>query len=242
LSAGAGRVLGGDVASDHQLDDFGGRAGALVERLDMPAVAEHRGPVGQRIDLVHAMRDVENGHALRLQAREQRIDFLDVGAGQGRSRFVENEELGFLAERLGDLDHLAARQRQIAHAQQRIDVFAADFGEQRLRAASLRAGVDHAEPLRRRRYRNIVGDRQVRHQGKFLKDADDAGRGRGGGIVELARNSIQMNLAGIRLHHAGDDLDQRRLAGAVFAEHGVDLPARAAEIDRLQRAHAAVAF
>ena len=84
----------------------------------MAAVAEHRGAVGQRFDLVHAMRDVEDGDVLGLQPGEQRVDLLDVGAGQRRSRLVEDQQLRLLAERLGDLDHLAARQRQVAHAQQ----------------------------------------------------------------------------------------------------------------------------
>ena len=44
------------------------------------------------------------------------------------------------------------------------------------------------------------------------------------------------------MNDAGDDLDQRRLAGAVLAENGVDLPARAREIDVLKRTHAAVAL
>src|SRR5229473_2132341 len=49
------RILGGDVAPDHQLNDIRGRAHALVEGFDMASVAEHRGPVGERLDLVHAV-------------------------------------------------------------------------------------------------------------------------------------------------------------------------------------------
>ena len=108
-AAWLGRILGRDVPPDHQLDDLRGRAGALVEGFDVAAVAEHRGAVGQRLDFVHAVRDVEDGDVLSLQPGKQRIDPLDVGAGERRSRLVEDQKLRLLAERLGDLDHLAAR-------------------------------------------------------------------------------------------------------------------------------------
>ncbi len=116
----------------------------------MAAVAEHRSAVGQSFDLVHAVGNIKDRDVLHLQSRQQRIDFFDVRARQGGGRLVEDEKLRLLAERLGDFDHLAARQRQIAHAQQRIDVLAADFGKQCLGAPALRTVVDHAEAPGRR--------------------------------------------------------------------------------------------
>ncbi len=95
---------------------------------------------------------------------EQRINLFDVGAGQRRSRLVEDEKLRLLTERFGDLDHLAARERQIAHAEKRIDVFTADFREQRFGPATLSARVNQTETSGRRGDRNVVRDREVRHQ------------------------------------------------------------------------------
>ena len=54
---------------------------------------------------------------------------------------------------------------------------------------------------------------------------------------ELART-----IAGIGLDHAGDDLDQCRLAGTVFAQHRMDLAALAGEVDVLEGAYAAIAL
>ncbi len=65
---------------------------------------------------------------------------------------------------------------------------------------------------------------------------------RGGRTAEMTRAAVERDRARVRLDHAGDDLDQRRLAGAVLAQHRVDLAAPAGEIDVLQRAHAAVAL
>ncbi len=101
LSTGAARARLGrarreDVrifAADHQLDDrvVGLRAGG--EGLDVAAVAEHRAVVGQLGDLVHAVRDVDDRHALRLELLEQREDLGDVGGRQRRGRFVEDQNL-----------------------------------------------------------------------------------------------------------------------------------------------------
>ena len=51
-----------------------------------------------------------------------------------------------------------------------------------------------------------------------------------------ARPSSEIDAA-VRLNDAGDDLDQRRLAGAVLAEDGMDGPARTRE-NRRSRARA----
>ncbi len=89
---------------------------------------------------------------------------------------------------------------------------------------------------------DIVRDRQIRHQRQFLKDADDAERVGGLRIGQDDRVSVQRDVALVGLHHAGDDLDQRRLAGAVLAQHGVDRVLPAGEVHSLQRAHPAVAL
>ena len=48
----------------------------------------------------------------------------------------------------------------------------------------------------------------------------------------------EAHLAGVGPQHARDDLDQRRLAGAVLAEHGVDGAAAAGEVDAFEGADA----
>ena len=46
------------------------------------------------------------------------------------------------------------------------------------------------------------------------------------------------NRAGIGREDAGDDVDQRRLAGAVLAEEGVHLAGVQIEVDMIEREHA----
>ena len=82
---------------------------------DITPVAKDRTFVGDFGDLVHAMRDVEQREALRAQPLQHHEDLGDVGGRQRRGRLVENENARVARQSLGDLDHLAARQRQVFH-------------------------------------------------------------------------------------------------------------------------------
>ena len=54
--------------------------------------------------------------------------------------------------------------------------------------------------------------------------------------------AIEIDLAGIGLGDAGQDGDQRRLAGAVLAQKGVNFTRRHFQMDPGQSLHARVAF
>ena len=102
------------------------RAG-LVGR-DVAAVAEHRALVGELGDLVHAVRDVEQRQPFGAQPLQHGEDLRDIGRRQRRGRLVEDQDARLARQRLGDLDHLPARQRQV------LDQRAADGCRRRRRA------------------------------------------------------------------------------------------------------------
>ena len=159
--------------------------------------------VGELRDLVHAVRDVERAPGPRARSRfSTREDPLDVGGGQRRGRLVEDQDRGLRAERLGDLDQLPARQRQVLHQR------AAD---------GCRSQPTRGQQLPRRRRRcaarsirpkrvgglvidDVVGDRQVGDQRQFLEDADDAGRVAAAG---LAKRDTARRRAHARRRRAG---------------------------------------
>ena len=70
---------------------------------------------------------------------------------------------------------------------------------------------------------DVLGDRQVGEDHRLLVDRDDPQRLRIEGARDRARLAVDHDLAGVRLLDAGHDLDQRRLAGPVLADEGVDL-------------------
>ena len=145
-------------------------------------------------------------------------------------------------ERLGDLDHLAPRQRQVLHERERMDVVGAGARQRLLGHSPLRAPVDQPEAARRIADRDVVGDRQVRDQRQLLEDAGDAGGIGGRRRGERDRRAIEQHPAFVGRDDARHDLDQRRLAGAVLAEHRVDAAGFDRQVGALQRAHAAVAL
>ena len=134
-------------AADHHLDHFVVGLGAGLVGRDVAAVAEDRALVGKLGDLVHAVRDVEERQAFGAQPLQHREDLGDVGGGQRRGRLVEDQDARLARQRLGDLDHLPARQRQV------LDRAPADGCRRRRRGrapprrSALRPPVDHAEAL-----------------------------------------------------------------------------------------------
>ena len=101
-------------------------------------------------------------------------------------------------------------------------------------------------PAARQRLRadeDVLGDRQVREQRRLLEDDRDAGRVRLGGACRRRppRPSISTRPA-VGPVHAGEDLDERRLAGAVLAHERVGLAAAQLDPAVLERAHGAEAL
>ena len=208
----------------------------------MAPAAEHAAILGEFGDLGHAVRDIENGEAPVAQPLEDAEHFSHIGGGQRRRRLVEDENLGVARERLGDLDHLPARQRQILDRCQGMHVLGAGPGQRVFRHAALPRPVDQAEAAGRGAQEQIVGHRQVRHQREFLEHADDAGRDRRRRVAEAHLAPVEHHPALIGLGDAAHDLDQRRLAGAVLAQYRMDAAARAGEPGPLQGPDAAVAL
>ena len=173
-------------------------------------------------DLVHPVRDVDERQALVAEALQHAEDLLHVGGGERRGGLVEDEDARPLRKGLGDLDHLAAGERQVLDQRERVDVGGAGAGQRLLGEAALGAAVDHAEARGRLADDDVVGDREVGDERELLEDADDAGVAGGGGRGKADGVAVQGHPAAVGLHDAGHDLDERGLAGAVLAEDGVD--------------------
>ena len=189
---------------------------------------------------MHAVRDIEESEPLVAQAFQHDKNLGHVRRRQRRGRLVENQDAGFARQRLGDLDHLPARKRQVLDERHRMDVRRPGPRERFFRDAPLGAPVDESEPARGIADRDVVGDRQVGDERQFLENADDSRPiGRGGGIERDLR-AVKHDPSRVGPDDAGQDLDQRGLACAVFAEDRVDPACRDGEIGLLQGAHAAI--
>ena len=82
-----------------------------------------------------------------------------------------------------------------------------------------------------KRQRDVLGDGQRIEEREVLEDHADAEAARRGRIGDRHRRPLPADFARGRLQRAVEDLHQRRLAGAVLAEEGVDLPLHDREVD-----------
>ena len=214
------------LAADHQA---GERAGRLLRRVglgDHLAAPHDGGVVADALHLLQAVADVEHRAALAgqpLQGDEQVVGLL---RGQHRGRLVHDQELRLLQQAADDLDALALAHREVG-----------DDGVRRAaagRSRPTRCSMVSPRPRRialGKRERDVLGDGERLEQREVLEhhaDAETAGGGRAGDGDRLA---LPADLALGRLQRAVDDLDQRRLAGAVLAEQRVDFAGHDGEVD-----------
>ncbi len=95
----------------------------------------------------------------------------------------------------------------------------------------------------RRAEHDVLEHVHARHQGQFLVDeAEAAARWPACGVSIATGSPSISDRAAIGMLEAGEDADQRRLAGAVGADQAVDLAGGDVEADAGERADAAEGF
>ena len=103
----------GKLPADHQPHNlvlaqlFGG-----LDR-DQLAVAQDGHPVAQPLDLVEAVRDVDDGHALVPQAAHQGKELVHLFVGQRRGRLVQGQHPHARFQRAHNFHQLPLRRRQL---------------------------------------------------------------------------------------------------------------------------------
>ena len=114
-----------------------------------------------------------------------------------------------------------------------------ELGEHRARLLAHARAIDHRERTeaahRQVAERDVLGNRQRRHQAQLLRDGHDAGGDRVVRAREMAGLAVDEDVAAVGTMDAAEDADQRRFAGAVLADDGVDLAEADVEIDAVER-------
>ncbi|MFT3849035.1 MAG: hypothetical protein QM739_10210 [Propionivibrio sp.] len=231
----------GHFAADHHGDDVVLDAGLRVQVADRLAVLDDGDVVGDAEEFLQTVRDVEDGDAAFLQARQVFEQHVHFRVGEHGGRLVEDQHAHVARQRLGDFDHLLVGDAEVAGARARVDVVAerlqqfAGFLVQCL-------PVDERTPLTEVFQENVLGHRQVRRQRQLLvHDADAAF------LALLRRGEVLLftedfHASGILDIDAGKDLHQRRLTGAVFADDRVYRPRVRRKIDTPESLDAAEAL
>ena len=208
----------------------------LGERLDGLAVAYDRDVIGDAAHLVQLVRDEDRGDALALEFEQKVEQRLAVLLGQARRRLVEDQQPHFLAQRLGDLDQLLLADADIGDEGLGVLV-QPHLLQQGAGARLVGVPVDDAVSGVLVAEEDVFGDRQHRHQREFLVDDDDA---LAFAVVDAFEVAVLPAIDDLAVIGAGridarQHLHQRRLAGAVLADHGVNFALLHAEVDVGQR-------
>ncbi len=216
----------GQVAAYHHAREIGA---ALPARIAVPGDAsgtKHRRAIAQRADFVQLVTDVEDRTAFGGQMPERGEELVDRCRRQHRRRLVHDQQLRRLQKAADDLDALTLADRKRVHAAARIERQAVACGSLANPRVEFASAAILFEPEC-----DVLGDGQRFEQRELLEYHTDAERARLCWTADGHRFAVPPDRAGVRPHDAVDDLDQRRLAGAVFAEYRVDLAWRDGEID-----------
>ena len=250
-----GRVLGGQV-----LDGQDGVAGGVVHRRepafqrtadhggdqlvhvglfgglghDQVAVAQHRDLVADLEDLVHLVGNVDQRNALRLEHPHHFKQFVNFLHGQRGSGLVQNDHLGVVADRLGDLAHLPLRHRHIAHGLGQVDGHAQLAEQVGGLALHLPLVHDTHRVDRVSAQEQIVDDAALQALVQFLVDHCNAVFQCVLGTGETDLLAVEVDLALILLVGAEQALHHRRLTGAVFAHKSHDSTALYVQVDMVK--------
>jgi hypothetical protein len=89
--------------------------------INHAAVAHHGDGVGDALELMQAVGDVDRRHVMLAQVGDTGEQEFGLAFGQARGRLVEDQQLHALRHRTGDADQLLLMRAQIVHARQRRD-------------------------------------------------------------------------------------------------------------------------
>ena len=216
------------VSTHHEASELAARrAGDLVRALGAPG-PQDGDAVRDRADLVELVRDEDDGAALGRHAPEHLEEGLRLLRREHGGGLVEDEQLGLAGEGLDDLDALLLADRELPDPGAGVHVkpvALAQLGDPRFRSGPSDAAVlaEH----------HVLGDGERLDQAEVLVHHADARLDRVARRVELHRQAVQCQRALVGSVEAGQAVGERRLAGAVLAEEGVDLPGCHVEVDGL---------
>ena len=186
-----------------------------VDDADRLAVAQHGGAVAERRDLDEAVRDEDHRPAGLGSAGATTSSTRSArSAGSAAVISSSSSTSGSTRQRAGQVEHAQDGERQVARRRRARSRSATPSSRHPVRKGS--TGV----PVSRRFGQHVeVGD-----QRRFLIDRDQAGAARLGRANECARAAPRIRMRpAVGPDRAGQDLDQRRLAGAVRAHQRMHL-------------------
>lgn len=207
--------------TDHQVDDLvAGEVGQPARLQHRGAVAQHRHGVADREDLFELVAHEQHGTIGVLELGHHPEQALGLVRRDRGRRLVEQQHPALHGQRLRDLDQLGLRDRELRDGQIGIEV-EVELGKPAPCLLANPAAIDQTATRRELLQQDVLADAEAGDEVAFLVYDADPGRGRLVRRREVHLLPVEHQPAAIRPVQPGDDLDQRRLAGAVLPEQGV---------------------
>ncbi len=241
VHAGPSCFVRRDCAPDHHADDPLRIDFVLRQFPDPSTVAQHHNTVGQFSNFRQTMRNIQDAHTIRAQLQNHLHQPAHFAGKQAAGRFVENDDSGLRRQRPGHLDQLPLREAQMAH-ERRSPTIEPQSRDQFPGATMQLPPMGHRKPAdpadRLLAQENILGDRQILGQIQLLVDRMNAQLQRGARRRDRPLTIIDQDPAGVRRVNAAEDFDQRRFAGAIFADQPHNFARGQRKADLIKRPHA----
>jgi hypothetical protein len=218
------RALAEHGGDDPLLLGFGGGVG-----VDVAAVAEHGDAVADLLDLQQPVGDEQHRPAVLPGLPDGLEHAVGVVGRQRGGDLVQQQQRRVVGQHARQVEHAQQRQGQRPGRLGELDAVEAELADLAAEGARVGAG----EP-------QVLGHGQVRGERRVLEHRRQAG---GAGVrrrAEPDRPAVHHHHAGVGREHAGEDLDQRALAGPVGADQPVDLAPLDREVNRAEGHHRAV--
>ena len=167
------------------------------------------------------MGNVNNGGAGIAQPADDVEEFLSFISGQGGRRLIHDDQLSVSSDRSQDLDLLLIGRPHLGDGHIGRQTKAGP-GSQSLIALPHVIALQNTHSMRLHAEKDVLKHAEFRHERELLRDHRDAVRQRvtRRGVVHLS--PMDDHLALIGANDAADDLAERRLAGAILTDQGVD--------------------
>jgi len=215
----ARRVELGQSPPDHRADDAARVELVALDLVDDAAVAQDGDAVAEVDDLVEAVADEDRGQA----AVAQRLDDLQqtgrLLARERRGRLVEDQHARLAVERAGDHHELLGAGAEAAAERARVERQAA-VGQEGGGATLQLARIDERAAVAAEA--DVLADGERVDHARLLRHDRDPERASVLRRVQLDGLAVDAHdaVVGAGRVEAVEDLQQRRLAGAVGADHG----------------------
>src|SRR6267378_1721214 len=116
------REVPAQLATDHPVDQLRFREVPGQGGSDVLPVAQHGDPIGDAVNLLHPVRDVDDPAAAGLELSHEREQLVDLRPAERAGGLVHDEDARVEGERLGDLDAILDGQRIVLDWSREIDV------------------------------------------------------------------------------------------------------------------------